>query len=174
MTHKMTLALAGAMAAAAITPVLATAATPQATDLPATAQYGSLEVPMNLAVAMGLSCNLTPAGTSCYKTEAEALDALAAPGGMVAAAGCTPAMTLYDGASFTGASVNITQQSVWVNLSAFSFSNRTSSWRTGCVGGYLADGTGGAGTRIGLPANSSDGSLGTFSNLASSALRCPC
>ena len=82
-------------------------------------------------------------------------------------------MTLYDGI-FTGASVNIVDQGVWINLSTRNFNNRTSSWSTGCAGGYLADGTGGAGTLVGMPANSSDGTLGTFNNLASSARRCPC
>ena len=121
---------------------------------------------------MGLHCNLTTAGLNCYEREQDAFAALGTATGL-AAASCTPAMSLYDGV-FVGASVNITLQSVWVNLSGLGFSNRTSSWRTGGAGGYLADGTGGAGARIGMPAGSQDGALGTFNNLASSALRCPC
>ena len=173
MIRVVTRALAGAMIAAALAPAFATS-TPTATAaVPSTARYGAIEIPMNLAVAIGLNCNLTSTGLACYQTQADAVGALGA-GTNVAAASCTPAMTLYDGANFTGASVNITLQSVWVNLSGLGFSNRTSSWRTGCVGGYLADGTGGAGTRIGMPAGGQDGALGTFTNLASSALRCPC
>lgn len=174
MTHKTTLALTGALIAAALTPALATSTPTITIDVPSSAGYGTLAIPMNLAVAMGLNCNLTDTGLSCYDSEAEAFAALDTTTNLVAAASCTPAMSLYDGTSFTGASVNITLQSVWVNLSGLGFSNRTSSWRTGCAGGYLANGTGGAGTRIGMAAGGQQSSLGTFNNLASSALRCPC
>lgn len=174
MTRLAMRALVGAMIAAALVPALATSTPTPTIDVPSSAAYGTLDIPMNLAVAMGLNCNLTDTGLTCYESETEALAALDTTTNLVAAASCTPAMTLYDGASFTGASLNIATQSVWINLSTYSFGNRTSSWRTGCVGGYLADGTGGAGTRIGMPAGGSDGSLGTFNNLASSALRCPC
>ena len=167
-------ALAGAMFAAALVPALATSTPTPTIDVPSSAQYGTLEIPMNLAVAMGLNCNLTDTGLTCYQTEAEALDALVTTASLTAAASCTPAMSLYDGTSFTGANVNITVQSVWLNLSGLAFSNRTSSWRTGCAGGYLADGAAGAGTRIGMAAGGQQSSLGTFNNLASSALRCPC
>ena len=174
MTRLAMRALVGAMIAAALVPALATSTPTPTIDVPSSAQYGTLEIPMNLAVAMGLNCNLTDTGLTCYQTEAEALDALVTTADLTAAASCTPAMSLYDGTSFTGASVNITVQSVWLNLSGLAFSNRTSSWRTGCAGGYLADGAGGAGTRIGMAAGGQQSSLGTFNNLASSALRCPC
>ena len=174
MTRRTTRALAGAMLAAALTPAIATSTPTPTIDVPSSARYGTLEIPMNLAVAMGLNCNLTNTGLACYKSEVEALGALVDTTGLTAAASCTPAMSLYDATSFTGASVNITLQSVWVNLSGLGFDNRTSSWRTGCAGGYLADGTGGAGTRIGMAAGGQQSSLGTFNNLASSALRCPC
>ena len=155
--------------------VTAAAADPAPTqDLPATATYGDLEVPVSLAVGMGLNCNLIGDGLSCYPSEADAQTA--AVDAAVLAASCSPPMTLYDGTSFTGASVSIFTQGVWINLSGIGggFANRTSSWVTGCAGGYLADGTGGAGTRIGMAAGGQQASLGTFNNLASSARRCPC
>ena len=155
--------------------VTAAAADPApAQDLPATATYGNLEVPVSLAVGMGLNCNLIGEELSCYPSEAEAQAAAVETSTL--AATCSPPMTLYDGTSFTGASVSIYTQSLWINLSGIGggFSNRTSSWVTGCAGGYLADGTGGAGTRIGMAAGGQQASLGTFNNLASSARRCPC
>ena len=175
MTRKTALALTGAILAAALTPSLAAAAAnPPTMDMPPSAQYGSIEIPMNLAVAMGLNCNLIGPRLTCYQTQDEAFGAIVEASNVVAASGCVPAMTLADGASMSGATINITTQGVWINLSSVSFDNRTSSWRTGCVGGYLADGTGGAGTRIGLAAGGQQNSLGSFNNLASSARRCPC
>ena len=143
------------------------------------ATYGNIQIPMTEAIAMKLSCNAGVDGVTCFDTEAEALDvasavAAKATGGVAAAAACTPAMQLYDGTSFTGASLNITTQSTWFNLSTFGFDNITSSWKSGCVAGRLASGTGGAGTLSTLTANSSNSNLGASSNTASSARRCPC
>ena len=174
MKRKTALALTGAILAAAFTPSLAAAADPPTMDMPTSAQYGLIEIPMNLAVAMGLNCNLIGPSLTCYQTQDEALGALAKSSDVATAAGCAPAMTLADGTSLSGATINITTQGAWINLSSVSFDNRTSSWRTGCVGGYLADGTGGTGTRIGLAAGGQQNSLGSFNNLASSARRCPC
>jgi len=169
------LVLACTAICALVPAVTAAAADPAPTqDLPATATYGNLEVPVSLAVGMGLNCNLIGEDLSCYPSEDEAQKAAANEG--VLASSCSPPMTLYDGTSFTGASVGIYTQGVWINLSGVGsgFNNRTSSWKTGCAGGYLADGTGGAGTRIGMAAGGQQASLGTFNNLASSARRCPC
>lgn len=179
-------ALAGAIAACALIPAMASAAAPGSMDLPATAQYGSVEIPTRLAVSMGLGCNLIGAELTCYGTQSEALEAgstsvesdslnaTTANGTVTAAATCSPPMSLYDGTSFTGSNLNIYTQSLWINLSGYAFDNRTSSWTTGCAGGYLANGTGGGGTRIGMPAYNQQSSLGSFNNLASSAKRCPC
>jgi hypothetical protein len=142
------------------------------------ATYGEKQIPMTTAIALELSCNAGDDGVACFDTEEEALDvaaaAAAARSGAVAAASCTPAMQLYDGTSFTGASLNITTQSTWFNLSTLGFDNITSSWKSGCVAGRLASGTGGAGTLSTLGASSSNSNLGAFSNTASSAKRCPC
>jgi hypothetical protein len=172
-------------AALAAFPIVASAAPPRSIDLPAQASYKGGTVPTAQAASLGLACNVVSTGAvNCYDTQTEALAAgdvgdsasagLAASGGVVALAECSPPMTLYDGTSFTGSYLNIYGQSVWINLSGYSFSNRTSSWKTGCVGGYLANGTGGSGAQIGMPANNSQASMGTFNNLASSAKRCPC
>jgi hypothetical protein len=187
MTRMFRRALAGAIGVFALIPALAAAA-PGSMDLPRTAQYGDLKISTNLAVSMGLGCNLIGTELTCYRTQAEALAAgdaavaannLAAgsetaTGGAVITATCSPPMSLYDGTSFTGSFVNLYTQSLWLNLSGIGFDNRTSSWTTGCAGGYLANGTGGSGATIGMPAYNSQSSLGSFNNLASSAKRCPC
>lgn len=166
------IALTCAVICVLVPAVTAAAADTPTHDLPATATYGDLEVPVSLAVGMGLDCNLIGEELSCYQSADEAQKA--AVDSAVVASTCSPPMTLYNGTSFTGSSLNIYTQGVWINLGTYGFSNLTSSWSTGCVGGYLADGTGGAGTRVGLPAGGQQATLGTFNNLASSARRCPC
>lgn len=145
-------------------------------DQPRFATFEGGTIAMPAAVALELSCNVTDDDLSCYRTEQEASTALTGGsfGALVALASCSPPMTLYNGTSFTGASLNISTQSTWINLSGLGFDNITSSWKTGCAGGYLANGTGGGGSTIGMAANNSQSSLGAFNNLASSAKRCPC
>lgn len=168
MNIKRRVAVLGAAALAA--PSIAAAENP-AIDLPDRAAYGALHIPTAAAVGLGLACNEVAAELTCYLTQDEADAALTE---VVIAAGCTPGMQLYDGTSFTGASITITTQSTWINLSGLGFNNITSSWKAGCVAGRLADGTSGTGTLSTLSAGGTASSLGTFNNLASSAKRCPC
>lgn len=174
-------ALIAAVAIGVLVPAGAGMAEPESIDIPETATYGAETISTSDAVDLGLSCVFDGATLECFDSEKEVTGTLTsasfAPegsGGAVAAASCTPGMTLYDGTSFTGANVTITVQSVWVNLGNLGFNNRTSSWRSGCVGGYLANGTGGSGSTVGLPAGGQQASMGSFNNLASSAKRCPC
>jgi hypothetical protein len=164
-------ALATAIAAALTVVSMAVGADPPEP----TATYGKVTIPMTDAIAMELSCNVRDAGITCFDTETEALAALdSSARGTTAAAACTPDMQLYAGANFTGGGVNIVLQGGWVSLSTLGFDNITSSWKSGCVAGRLASGTGGAGTLSILGANSSLATLGAFDNTASSARRCPC
>lgn len=166
--------LTAALIAAAAVPSLALS-TPRplpTMTTPATATYGSMELPTKSALARGLSCNVISATVSCYATQAAALRAGRAATKHTNAT-CSPPMSLYNGTSFTGSFLNIYTQSVWVDLAGYGFSNVPSSWKTGCAGGYLADGYA-SGTMIGMPANNNAASMGSFDNKASSALRCPC
>ncbi len=154
----------------------------QSAEQSAPARYGTETIPTAEAFDRGLSCTLTDAGVSCYDSQSEA--AAAATGTtrlgttqttvMRALASCAPAMALYDGTHFTGSTFYIGVQSAWINLTQYHFSNRASSWSTGCAGGYLANGEYGGGARIGMPAYRSAATMGTFNNLASSVYRCPC
>ena len=80
-------------------------------EVPASATYANTTLPTRTAVAMKLHCNLTESGLACFDTEAEAVYVSPALAGVIAAASCSPAMTLYDGTSFTGFSVAISVQS---------------------------------------------------------------
>lgn len=165
------LAVLSAVTAALALPMLAAAETPPI-DLPDHATFGALDIPAAAAHGLGLACNEVASEITCYLTQDEADAALA--GDVVIAAGCTPGMQLYNGTSFTGASLTITTQSTWFNLSGFGFDNITSSWKAGCVAGRLASGAGGGGTLNILAAGGAASSLGAFNNTASSAKRCPC
>ena len=163
-------AVFGAAAAALAVPPLA-AADNAPIDLPDRATFGAIQIPTDTAVGLGLACNEVAAELTCYLSQREADAALDA---LVLAGSCTPGMHLYDGTSYAGASITITTQSTWINLSTMGFNNVTSSWKAGCVAGRLADGTSGSGTISTLPAGGSTPTLGAFNNLASSAKRCPC
>lgn len=166
--------LACALLTLAAIPTLAAAGADD-TEVTPTATLDGRTIDSADIVANDLSCNLTADDLVCFDSEAQAQAAASiTTNGVSTLAGCSPGMTLYNGTSFTGANVTILTQSTWINLGTLGFNNVTSSWKTGCAGGYLADGTGGAGTRIGMAANGQQSSLGTFDNLASSAKRCPC
>lgn len=175
MIRATTRLMTAALVAAAAVPSLAMSA-PRALptmDVPATAQYGSLEVSTKTALKMGLSCNLIGADLACYATQAKALKA-GRTNAKRTNATCSPPMALYVSTGFSGSFLNIYTQSSWISLANFGFNNVFSSWKTGCAGGYLADGSAGSGARIGMPAYNQQSSMGSFDNLASSALRCPC
>jgi hypothetical protein len=55
------------------------------------------------------------------------------------AADCSSSLRLYTASSYTGNVLLILARSVWLNLSAYSFSNVTSSFKVGACSSYLAD-----------------------------------
>jgi hypothetical protein len=55
------------------------------------------------------------------------------------AAQCSGYVRLYDGVSYTGQVLSIRNRLQWINLSAYGFSNRTSSFKIGPCSSYLAD-----------------------------------
>lgn len=168
---------------------VATADVSREIEVPTTARTSSGTISTQEAVNRGMSCNLTVSDLSCYATHGHALTAgrratavAAGPAAtatasdmtsVAAAAATVTPLTVWVNAGFSGASLNVYVQSVWINLTG-TFNNSVSSWRPGSAGGYLADGANGGGTRVGLPAGSSSSSLGSFDNKASSVKRCPC
>lgn len=62
-----------------------------------------------------------------------------------AMAACSSSLRLYDGTSFTGTVLSLSTQNLWLNLSGYGFDNRTSSYRVGACGVYMAENSGGGG-----------------------------
>lgn len=61
------------------------------------------------------------------------------------AVSCSTPIRLYDGTSFTGASVSISQRGTWINLGPLNFDNRTSSFRVGACSVDMASAADGGG-----------------------------
>lgn len=115
----------------------------------------------------------------CYDTEKEMNDALAAEeqpssaaaveGASAAAAYCAGRsdlwLTLYEHASFGGRAVSFRDPGYWQNLSTWGFDKAMTSWRnnTYCLA-YAAEGAGGGGAWLNLPARSSSANVGTAWN----------
>lgn len=59
---------------------------------------------------------------------------------------CSSSLKLYDGTNYTGSTLYLYQRSVWINLSDYGFSNRTSSFKVGACSSYLADYSNGGGS----------------------------
>src|SRR5438309_1914738 len=71
--------------------------------------------------------------------------ASASNGGRAPAVNCSSALKLHDGTNQSGATASISSRGVWVNLSSFSFDNRTSSFTTGACAVALASAANGGG-----------------------------
>ena len=59
---------------------------------------------------------------------------------------CSGYVRLYDGTGYSGQVLYIRDRLQWINLSGYSFSNKTSSFKIGPCSTYLADGTWGGGS----------------------------
>jgi len=70
------------------------------------------------------------------------------PGGHAATSGtnCSGYLRLYDGTSYSGASLYIRGRYQWFDLSSFNFNNRASSFKIGPCSAYFADLSGGGGS----------------------------
>jgi len=58
---------------------------------------------------------------------------------------CSGYLRLYDGTSYTGAALYARGRYQWLDLAAFNFNNRTSSFKIGPCSAYFADLSGGGG-----------------------------
>jgi len=99
------------------------------------AQYGDSTI--NLANGWGgaNACHVGDDIAICFDSEAE-MDAWLANTGRSTARGangasCSSSLRLYDGTSYTGASLNLTTRLHWLNLSSYGFDQRTSSYKVG-------------------------------------------
>ena len=56
---------------------------------------------------------------------------------------CSSSVRLYDGVYYTGSVLYLRDRYIWINLSSYSFSNRTSSFKIGACSAVFADGASG-------------------------------
>ncbi|HQZ37162.1 MAG TPA: hypothetical protein PK020_22240 [Ilumatobacteraceae bacterium] len=93
------------------------------------------------------ACSVTPEAAECFRTEAEMDEALAADRSSVVVplAACASSLRLYDGASYGGTTISLSARLTYLNLSAYSFDNLTSSYRVGACDVDLFANASGAG-----------------------------
>jgi len=148
------LAVAGATVLAALAALPAVAS---ADDRGTEATFGGTTITLDDGSWDGATaCAVVTEGIQCFATEAEmdawlakAVPAAVAPSPqlatgrttMAAAAAltCSSSLRLYENSYFGGRTIFISARGQWHNLSAFGFSNRTSSFKVGACSAYLAD-----------------------------------
>ena len=84
----------------------------------------------------------------CFTSEAamnERVADLETAAGATRAASCSSSVRLYDG-SFAGQVLYLSGRGLWINLSIYGFSNRTSSYKIGACSSYFADYSNGQGS----------------------------
>ncbi len=97
----------------------------------------------------------------CFDSDAERDDRLAElglsylfeeaavpAGAQFATTYCSSYLKLYDGYSYTGQSLWLSARGFWMNLSQYSFNQKTSSYKVGGCSSYMADWSSGGGTWI--------------------------
>lgn len=154
-----TYAARAALAAVAVASVLAGPGTAGASEAPVPGQLATFEGQvLNLADGWGAAgaCAVVAAGLAeCFRTEAEMDARLAALAGAGAGPGvpadslqseCSSYVRLYDGTAYTGSVLHLSTRAMWLNLSNYNFSNRTSSYRVGACSSYFADYNNGGGS----------------------------
>ena len=88
----------------------------------------------------------------CFRTEAEMDVRVAELEGKLVESGlkasqCSSSVRLYDGVVYTGSVLYLRDRYIWINLSSYNFSDRTSSFKIGACPAVFADGTSGGDPR---------------------------
>jgi hypothetical protein len=108
---------------------------------------------INLAQGWGSAavCAVTQAGTSCFSSQAnyqawlssqlQVEDALVPD----SSGNCSSGLDLYQNIDYGGAELIIFVQSIWINLSAYSFSDELSSYKVGACAVSMTDAANGGG-----------------------------
>ncbi|MEX1279546.1 MAG: hypothetical protein AB1Z57_05270 [Acidimicrobiia bacterium] len=103
---------------------------------------------LDLAESWGeaTACHVAQEGVTCFRTEAamdqwlaETRSQDAETGPAPASASCSGNLRLYDGASYSGTVLNLSTRQTWLNLSAYGFDQRTSSYKVGPCSASFAD-----------------------------------
>lgn len=106
------------------------------------------------------ACSTDGHTTQCWTSEAAMDEAIGAMPATVTAvpgtrslAACSSSLRLYDGASFTGTVLAFVSTGTLINLSAYGFSNMTTSYKVGNCSALFYDGANGSGDQY--PGNTS-------------------
>lgn len=93
------------------------------------------------------ACTIAPDGARCYRSEAEmdANEGGIEPGEAAPRATCASKLRLYDGTSYGGDVLELQTRGVYLNLSSYSFDNKTSSYKIGGCSSSFYDTTTGSG-----------------------------
>lgn len=140
----------------AITPTEPSAPSPARAVSATAASFASLDgrtIDLRTGWGAAQACSTDGHTTQCWTSEA-AMDAAigAMPTTATAIAGsrslapCSSSLRLYDGASFTGTVLAFVSTGTLVNLSAYGFSNMTTSYKVGNCSAIFYDGANGSGT----------------------------
>lgn len=87
----------------------------------------------------------------CFGTESELVEQVATStqrlqtDPLAASSTCSSSLKLYDGLSYSGATLYLYQRTAWINLSDYGWANRTSSFKVGACLSYFADFANGGG-----------------------------
>jgi len=97
-----------------------------------------------------LEVRIVELGGTLPRQQATAVTTRAMPragGSATAGSSCSSFVRLYDGTSYTGASLWLSTRFTWLNLSPFGFDQRTSSFKIGACSAYFADYADGGGAK---------------------------
>lgn len=83
------------------------------------------------------ACAIADTGNHCFRTEAELVEHLA--DGIVPFASCSSSLYLWDLTNKSGDVLALSTRGVTINLSSFSFANRTSSYQIGACSAVFRD-----------------------------------
>jgi hypothetical protein len=125
---------------------------------PDAARYGDGTLDLSESWGTAGACVELSDHTECFGSESELLAAhpefaaagAASPGAARSAsrllADCSSSLRLYDGTSYGGAVLFLTTRQVFLNLSAYGFDNRTSSYKVGACATNFYTGSNGGGS----------------------------
>lgn len=116
------------------------------------AEYSGRTIDLSKSWEGAMACHVAEDGAWCFDSEKEMRAWLVSDGPTSTASGsrsgsCSGSLTLYDGTSYTGAALSLSQRGTWLNLSGYGFNQRTSSYKIGPCSARFADWADGGGAK---------------------------
>lgn len=127
---------------AALLPValIAVPSSPARADEGATATYHGEEIELTKSWEGAGGCWIGDDGNQCFDTVEEMEEAMAASTeGMAARSSCASSLVLYDFNNYGAPALGLTSRGLWLNLSLYGFSAKTSSYTIGACNASFKD-----------------------------------